>query len=658
LDFSKIEAGKLDIISAPYSLASLINDSVQLNLMKLESKPIEFEVNVCENVPANLIGDEIRIKQILNNLLSNAFKYTDSGKIALSVDYSPILEEDNEIILLLKVEDSGRGMSEEQINKLFVEYMRFNGEENNKIEGTGLGLTITQRLISLMGGKIHVESEKDKGSLFTINLPQRTKDNEILGKEVAENLRLFRTKNVLQNIRCQVTREAMPYGSVLVVDDVETNLYVAIGLMKPYELQIDTASSGKEAIEKIKEGKVYDIIFMDHMMPEMDGMEATKIIREFGYKAAIVALTANAVVGQVDIFLKNGFDEFISKPVDVRRLNTILNRFIRDKQSPEVIEAVRLRKSNEDSKNTSVQIDSMMLESFIKDARKAVAVLEELYQKNELESNADDLRRFTTFVHGIKSSLWNIGEKELSKAASELEAEARKNNINLLILKTPKFLNELRSLSEKLEAEYAASLSLADKPIFSDKKINGLDIEKGLKKYNNDEKSYLGIIRSYAATMRSMFDILENVSEKNLHDYGIKVHGIKGSSRDIFADETGEIAAGLEIAAKAEDFDYIKEHNPVLLENVRRLVGDLEALITAIDLQNPKPKKIKPSPEVLTKLLAACKMYDMDSGDEAMDELEEFSYEEDSELVEWLRDKFDMTRFDEIAERLSNEINK
>ncbi len=335
LDFSKIEAGKLDITPAPYEIASLINDSVQLNMMRVGSKPIEFVLQIDENLPARLVGDELRIKQILNNLLSNAFKYTEEGSVTLRLGFEQ--RENNEVMLIIGVKDTGQGMTKQQIDKLFDEYTRFQAETARVIEGTGLGMAITQRLVYLMNGEIRVGSEPGRGSLFVVGLPQGIVDAGVLGKEVAENLRTFQLGHIAQRKRMQLTRDYMPYGKVLIVDDVETNIYVAAGLMKLYGLQTETAASGLEAIEKIKDGNTYDIVFMDHMMPVMDGMETTKYLRKLGYTAPIVALTANAVAKQAKLFLQNGFDDFIAKPIDIRQLDTVLNRLVRDKQPPEVI---------------------------------------------------------------------------------------------------------------------------------------------------------------------------------------------------------------------------------------------------------------------------------------------------------------------------------
>ncbi|MCL2265105.1 MAG: transporter substrate-binding domain-containing protein [Treponema sp.] len=451
LDFSKIEAGKLDIMPAQYKVANMINNSVHLNMMRIESKPIAFELKINENIPVKLIGDELRIKQILNNLLSNAFKYTDSGKVLLSVEAERLPEDikNNQVTIIIQVRDTGHGMTKEQLGKMFEEYSRFVQGTKINVEGTGLGLAITQRLINLMNGKIHVESEPGNGTLFVVRLPQEIVDNEVFGIDAAENLQQFRRNYMKSRKRGQITRDPMPYGKVLVVDDVETNIYVAVGLMKLYGLKIDIAMNGKDAIDKIEEGNIYDVLFMDHMMPEMDGIETAKRIRKLGYLFPIVALTANAVAGQAEMFMRNGFDDFISKPIDIRQLNSVLNRFIRDKQPPEVIEAARRQKEETDGVSSLVQIDSFLLDSFIRDANKAIAWLDEELLKNDF-NDEKTLNNFTIVVHGIKSSLWNINEIELADFASRLEKGGREHNIDFISQAVNDFLNQLRSLVKKL----------------------------------------------------------------------------------------------------------------------------------------------------------------------------------------------------------------
>jgi len=474
LDFSKIEAGKLDILPSNYMTASLINDSVHLNMMRIDNKPIEFELSLGKNIPENLIGDELRIKQILSNLLSNAFKYTDSGGVVMSVNVEQcdvadadaeadadveaaadvyVDEKPNSIILVLTIRDTGHGMTKEQLDRLFDEYSRFHEGATRTIEGTGLGLTITRHLVTLMGGEIKVESKRGKGTSVTVRLPQVVIGDSVISDDIAENLKQFRKNQMTFKKRSQIVREPMPYGSVLIVDDVETNLYVASGLMRPYKLNIETATRGHEAIEKIKSGNKYDIVFMDHMMPEMDGIEATGHLRDLGYSQPIIALTANAVAGQADMFLENGFDDFISKPIDIRQLNLILNKHIRDKQPSDVIAAARQQAMDEMMSNEEKPpIDSLLLESFIRDARNSLEALEILCKAEAWAENDDLLRMYTITVHGMKSSLWNINETDLSELAFALETGGRERDAELITKFTPNFLKELRILLDQLEA--------------------------------------------------------------------------------------------------------------------------------------------------------------------------------------------------------------
>jgi CheY-like chemotaxis protein/two-component sensor histidine kinase/HPt (histidine-containing phosphotransfer) domain-containing protein len=453
LDFSKIEAGKLEIVPAKYNVPSLINDTVQLNLLRYESKPIEFKLDLDENMPFELYGDELRIKQIMNNLLSNAFKYTDIGEIKLSACAEPLVQEHpaDMVMLVFRISDTGQGMSEDQVAKLFDEYTRFNMETNRSVTGTGLGMSIVKCLVDLMGGEILVESKKGKGTTFTVRLPQKNIGPAVCGAELADSLRNFRFHSTPISKKAQIVREYMPYGSVLVVDDVASNLYVARGLLAPYGLRIETATSGTEAIDRIETGSVYDIVFMDHMMPGMDGMEAVKIIRGMGYAHPIIALTANAVIGQSDIFLANGFDGFIPKPIDSRELDAALKRFIRDKQPHEVIEATRReqrQRETEASESAAPEIKDMseIYQYFVLDAQNAIKVIEKFYAKLP---SVKGIGSYTTSVHGMKNVLANIGEAELSDIAHRLEQAGNEQNIDVITEETPAFTSALQFLIDK-----------------------------------------------------------------------------------------------------------------------------------------------------------------------------------------------------------------
>ena len=467
LDLSKIEAGKLELIPTEYETASLINDTITLNMMRVGSKELDFKLSVDENLPHLLYGDDIRIKQILNNLLSNAFKYTANGEVKLS--FSAIadkIEKDAEITLVISVSDTGQGMTAEQVSGLFEKYMRYNFNANRTIEGTGLGMNITNNLVKLFSGDISIVSEPGVGSVFTVRIPQVCADSGVLGKELTENLESFRTGGIRQMKKANIVYEPMPYGKVLIVDDVESNLYVAKGLMLPYELQTDSVTSGFAAINRIKKGEVYDIVFMDHMMPKMDGVEAAKIIRELGYAHPIVALTANALKGQREMFLENGFDDFVSKPIDVRRLNAVLKKFVRDIQPQDVIDEIRSRTRADKETGDADGLDGNALEYgtdsnkpevmpqlaevFMRDARSAVTVLETLQAKAGDYEDAE-IGAYTTSVHAMKSALANVGEHILSAFAFKLEQAGRSRDVAVIRNETPAFLSKLCEVTERFQ---------------------------------------------------------------------------------------------------------------------------------------------------------------------------------------------------------------
>jgi len=360
--------------------------------------------------------------------MSNAFKYTAKGMVKLSVSAKTGDGGSDSATLIFIVSDTGQGMTEEQVVRLFDKYSRFNAEANRETEGTGLGMSIARNLTDMMNGDISVTSEAGRGTTFTVSLPQASPSLKVLGKELAENLQNFQLNDMKQLRKAQIVYKPMPYGSILIVDDAESNLYVAQGLLAPYGLSIDTAKSGFEAIDKIKDGNVYDIVFMDHMMPKMDGIEATGIIRGLGYSSPVVALTANAVAGQEEVFLTNGFDGFISKPIDMRQLNAALKKFIRDKKP---------------------QIEPHLVEFFVQDAVRAVSTLEGISGKNGFYED-EDINMFTISVHMMKSALANIGESGLSSFAARLEQAGRNKNAGEMSSETPAFLSGLRAVIDKL----------------------------------------------------------------------------------------------------------------------------------------------------------------------------------------------------------------
>jgi signal transduction histidine kinase/CheY-like chemotaxis protein len=461
LDMSKIETGKMELNPVEYDVPSVINDAVLLNIVRIGSKPIEFTLDIDEKIPSRLYGDELRLKQILNNLLSNAIKYTKEGRIKLTVDHS--LRGDA-VMLRFIVEDTGQGIKSEDRERLFSEYLRFNAKANRKTEGTGLGLNITKKLIEMMGGAIEVESEYGKGSTFKVTVQQKVVEYAAIGAEAAQKLRNFTFIGDRQTAQLHITREPMPYGSVLVVDDLETNLYVAEGMLLPYKLNIETANSGFAVIEKIESGKTYDIIFMDHMMPKMHGIETTEKLRQMGYKGVIVALTANAMIGNDEMFSRHGFDGFISKPIDIRHLNAVLNKFIRDRY-PE--EAKKYKPQAAESQSVTVPPDettAKLLQVFRRDAEKAIITLRETAPRGDTpQQSAGDIKLLTTTAHAMKSALANVGETEKSRQAAALEKAGLNGDMDFIAAKTENFIKTLESLIRKLSpAQTAAGADVAE----------------------------------------------------------------------------------------------------------------------------------------------------------------------------------------------------
>jgi len=551
LDLSKIEAGKLELSLVNYDVPSLINDTVHLNIMRYDSKPIEFILQVDENIPTTLFGDDLRIKQILNNLLSNAFKYTNSGKVTLSVTCEARQGEAAGIILVFRVTDTGQGMTAEQLSKLFEEYTRFNTEANRATVGTGLGMAITKYLVKMMNGTISVESEPGKGSAFTVRMPQGTVDGSgVLGRELAENLKQFRLGKAEQMKKApQIMREYMPYGKVLIVDDVETNLYVAKGLLAPYGLTVETVRSGFEAIEKIKDDAVYDIIFMDHFMPEMDGIVTTKKLRELGYTRPIVALTANALAGQAEMFAENGFDDFISKPIDIRQLNAALNRLVRDKYPAETVEAARRLKvtpgkvsANGNAANgnyandvSQPSINPELVRFFTEDAEKAVAALETLLRKKEDGYGEEDIKTYIINVHAMKSALANIGEKALSDIALKLEQAGRAGNTAVMIGETTAFMDSLRTVIEKIkpkDVDKGGETMDADDRYYLLEKLTVL--QEACAEYNKKAAKAVVVELRQKTWPRPVNELLDAISDRLLHSEFSEAAGI-AKDYDVYA---------------------------------------------------------------------------------------------------------------------------
>lgn len=320
LDLSKVEAGKMELVCADYHIKNIVDEVINMMDGAASNRGILLKCEYDMSIPCKYYGDEGRIRQILINLLNNGLKFTREGYVKLTVGGRPGEGADTEI-LHMEVKDTGCGIKEEDLGKIFENFSQVDAKRNRAVEGTGLGLSITRHLVELMGGNIWVESVYGKGTTFILEIPQRIVDRKTLTEQPKE---VVREEDEIKPFRAEDCR-------VLVVDDNLVNRKVARGFLRPYEFMIDEAESGRKSIECVKETK-YDIIFMDHMMPEMDGIEAVQLIRsecgENGTLPVIIALTANAMEGVREMFLENGFQDFITKPLDKKALNEALQKWI------------------------------------------------------------------------------------------------------------------------------------------------------------------------------------------------------------------------------------------------------------------------------------------------------------------------------------------
>ncbi|MBQ4531022.1 MAG: response regulator [Lachnospiraceae bacterium] len=321
LDVSKIESGKMELVNINYHLSSTIYDIQNMIRFRIGEKPVKLILDIDPTLPNQLYGDEIRLRQILINLLGNAVKFTHQGKIILRVRWK---KENSTAWLKIEVEDTGIGIRQEDIDKMFESFQRVDVNRNRAIEGTGLGLSICKNLCTLMGGNISVESKYGKGSTFTVIIPQKIRDESIIHWNVAKSVKSW--NDITEKVQGEIYA---PEAKILIVDDSELNIKVAEGLMKQYGFQIDTAHSGEEAIQKVK-GKEYQLIFLDHMMPGMDGIETLRLMKREvkGFKTPVIALTANVISGVKETYIKKGFTDYLSKPLNTEKLLEKLRLYI------------------------------------------------------------------------------------------------------------------------------------------------------------------------------------------------------------------------------------------------------------------------------------------------------------------------------------------
>lgn len=432
LDFSKIESGKTEIIEDKYRLDVVLAEIANMFLIKLEDRPINMEFNINPDIPNNLIGDQTRLKEIVINLIGNAVKFTKIGTIMINVDCD-IFNDD--VILKISVSDTGIGIREKDIPNLFNSFERVNSEENMYVKGTGLGLAISKKLIEIMGGKIYVESIYGKGSTFSFTLPQK---KEILSRRIqVSNLQTLLKNSIrYENMKEENQDSFICLNTkVLVVDDNDVNLRVAEGILRFYGIKVDKAKSGRHALEMVKNNK-YNIIFIDYMMSELNGIETLKLIRniesDYCKDVPIVALTANAVNWAEEMFIKSGFNDYISKPIEINKIEQVIKKYI----SEDLIVA-----------KTEISDENLIIDNFIDidviDVKKGLLLCNNEIDKyieilkvisvdslRKIKALKDSLKkkRFDDYiieVHGLKSVAASIGAFKLAELAKEHEIHGK-----------------------------------------------------------------------------------------------------------------------------------------------------------------------------------------------------------------------------------------
>ncbi len=440
LDFSKIEDGKMDIVPIRYNVASqmlYLRNSVS---ERAAAKNLELIFNIDETLPSELYGDDTRINQIIMNLLTNAIKYTETGSVILSVEGKERKEseEGQKILLRVEVKDTGIGIKESDMNRLFESFERLDVVRNRNIEGTGLGMTIARKLLNLMDSELEVESEYNVGSRFAFNLWQKIEDDSPLGDYREASQDTGSDENYRESFRA-------PEAHILVVDDTEMNILVVTNLLKKTGIQIDTALNGPDSV-KLAGDKKYDVILMDQRMPGMDGTEAMKQIKELENKlnenTPVICLTADVIRGARDRYLEMGFDDYLTKPVDGTLLENMICNYLPEEKI-EVVERVDdisaeaescselIKALNEAGVDTDAGLNlcskdmdmyKSVLEAFAKEEKTKIELIRSSYE-------SEDWKNYEIYVHSLKSSSRTLGAEKLGSTAAGLEAAAREENV-------------------------------------------------------------------------------------------------------------------------------------------------------------------------------------------------------------------------------------
>ena len=461
LDITKIESGKMELVIAPYDLFAVLNDCYSVANPRAQSKGLEFNINVNPKTPSSLDGDEVRLRQIVNNLLSNAIKYTPSGTVDLLVDFKTLPEEteNRRIELVVIVADTGIGIRSDDRGKLFQSFERIDLDRNRNIEGTGLGLNLTKKLVEMMDGRILVKSVYGSGSVFEVHIPQPVKGDGTIGNFMERHKDFISFNSSVKKFKAKKAR-------LLVVDDVAMNLKVVSGLLKETEINVDTATNGEDALSLV-ESNHYDLILLDHMMPVMDGIETLQCMKDIkGFdiqKTPVVMLTANAVVGAKDAYMQAGFTDYITKPIREEVLISTVKKLL----PPELIEEGVLPEKNAVGATQTMGSLSEILDTatglgYCMNDKSFYREMLAEYVENDRSADLENflangsLDNYRITIHSLKSTSLTIGAVALSESAKALETACKEGNVDYVRSQHAKCMADYKLILEKLSNYLAA----------------------------------------------------------------------------------------------------------------------------------------------------------------------------------------------------------
>ena len=516
LDISKIEAGKLEIVNSPYNARSTFEELAKLIKPKMQEKGLDFSYYIAPDLPNVLYGDHTNIRKVVTNLLSNAAKYTEKGFVRYEVN---CINTENVSKIIISVEDSGRGIKQENVEKLFTKFQRLDEDKNTTIEGTGLGLAITKQLTELMGGKIIVHTVYGEGSKFTVvlNQPIEKKDIKVETEEVKTTLDLKDIK-------------------ILIVDDNTLNLKVATKLLERYNANSITCSeSGFDCLEKINNGEKYDVILMDDMMPKMSGVETLRKLKENRqFKTPVVALTANAITGMKEKYLSEGFNEYLAKPIEKNDLIRVMNIVVKKDDFKETNnktfklndeeQKIEEKPKEKEQENSNEPQEDKNIFSFLKHDKEEKTTEEKDEQDTDVipvEENIDKILENTQKISPVKA-------EQFEETQESNENKQQKEN---------KFIEKEKFLRKK-----------------------GIDLDKALE--------LLGDMEMYEATLKDFYDtadtkwlkIMSSKNTKDLENYAIEVHSLKSDAKYLGFMELANVAYEHELKSKEKDEVFVNNH--------------------------------------------------------------------------------------------------